>query len=223
MTAAAIYVRVSSEMQLDGHSLEAQERLCREYCQRHGLAITTVYREEAESASSNDRPELQRMLADARAHVFAAIVFYHTWRFSRSIEDSALMTRLERSGIRLMSVTDAIDSATPAGRLQRNITLAVGQHYLDQLRAETTRGKRERALQGYSNASHPPFGYVRVSDRQNAPGPEAAAARSTPSGSIGWTAWDVETPRRSSVTKPGAPACAWSSIRPGRMRTPPRA
>ncbi|CAB4146997.1 Ser_Recombinase domain containing protein [uncultured Caudovirales phage] len=177
MTAAAIYVRVSSEMQLDGHSLDAQERLCREYCQRHGLAITSVYREEAESASSTERPELQRMLTDARAHVFAAIVFYHTWRFSRSIEDSALMTRLERSGIRLMSVTDAIDSATPAGRLQRNITLAVGQHYLDQLRAETTRGKRERALQGYSNASHPPFGYVRVSDRQNAPGPEAGTVR----------------------------------------------
>lgn len=177
MTAAAIYVRVSSEMQLDGHSLDAQERLCREYCQRHGLAITSVYREEAESASSTERPELQRMLADARLGVFAAIVFYHTWRFSRSIEDSALMTRLERSGIRLMSVTDAIDSATPAGRLQRNITLAVGQHYLDQLRAETTRGKRERAMQGLSNANHPPFGYVRNADHRDEPGPEAGTVR----------------------------------------------
>lgn len=177
MTAAAIYVRVSSEMQLEGHSLDAQERLCREYCQRHGLAITSVYREEAESASSNDRPEFQRMLGDARAHVFAAIVFYHTWRFSRNIDDSALMTRLERSGIRLISVTDATDSATPAGRLQRNIALSVGQHYLDQLRAETTRGKRERALHGLSNASRPPFGYIRTADHHDVPGPEADTAR----------------------------------------------
>ena len=177
MTAAAIYIRVSSEMQLDGHSLDAQERLCREYCQRHGLAITSVYREEAESASSNDRPEFQRMLGDARAGVFAAIVFNHTWRFSRSIDDAALMARLERTGVQLISTTESIDTKTPGGRLQRNITLAIGQHYLDQLRAETTRGKRERALQGYSNASHPPFGYVRVSDRQNAPGPEADTVR----------------------------------------------
>ena len=117
------------------------------------------------------------MLADARARVLAAIVFYHTWRFSRSIDDSALMTRLERSGIRLMSVTDATDSATPAGRLQRNITLAVGQHYLDQLRVETTRGKYERALQWLSNASHPPYGYVRTVEHRDVPGPEADTVR----------------------------------------------
>ena len=180
MDNAAIYVRVSSEMQLDGHSLDAQERLCREFCQRHNLTAARIYREEAESASSTERPELQRMLADVRAGLYSTIVFYHTWRFSRNIEDSALMTRLERSGVRLMSVTDAIDSATPAGRLQRNITLAIGQHYLDQLRAETTRGKRERALHGLSNASRPPFGYSRIHDAgkvTDAPNADATIAR----------------------------------------------
>lgn len=170
----AVYVRVSSEMQLDGHSLDSQERICLDHCARHGLSVFRTYREEAESASSNDRPEFQRMLADVKAGLITAIVFYHTWRFTRNMDDAALMGRLERAGIRLISVTDAIDSATPSGKLQRNITLAVGQHYLDQLRVETTRGKQERALQqGRSNASKPPFGYVRDVEHQDVPSVEA--------------------------------------------------
>lgn len=177
ITTAAVYVRVSSEMQLDGHSLDAQERVCREYCARHDMAVAEVYREEAESASSTDRPELQRMLTDARAGAFAAIVFYHTWRFSRSIEDAGMMRTLERTGVRLISATEAIDANTPSGKLQRNITLAIGQHYLDQLRAETTRGKQQRALQtGRSNASRPPFGYTRIG-HDDVPNGDADTAR----------------------------------------------
>lgn len=176
---AAIYIRVSSEMQLEGHSLDAQERICREWCARNGLAVDEahVYREEAESASTNERPEFLRLMAAARAKAFVAIVFYHTWRFSRNIEDAGLMSRLERTGVRLCSATESIDSSTPAGRLQRHITLAIGQHYLDQLRAETTRGKQERARQGKSNASRPPYGYSRTATREDVPNQEADTAR----------------------------------------------
>jgi len=74
---AAIYIRVSSEMQLDGHSLEAQERICREWCERHGYSVVMIYRDEAKSASTNDRPEFQRMTRDAEAGKFGTIVFYH--------------------------------------------------------------------------------------------------------------------------------------------------
>lgn len=174
---AAIYIRVSSEMQLDGYSLEAQERLCREYCTKHQLKVTKVYREEAKSASHADtRPELQKMLADAKARQFGAIVFYHLWRLSRSMADFVLMNDLEKTGIRLLSTSEGNDTSTPGGKLQRNITLAIGQHYLDQLRVETTRGKRQKAMNGESNASSPPYGYMSVRDgvkNKFVPGPDA--------------------------------------------------
>lgn len=44
MTRAAIYVRVSSEMQLDGRSLDEQERICADYCARHGYEVAGLYR-----------------------------------------------------------------------------------------------------------------------------------------------------------------------------------
>lgn len=162
MSKAAIYVRVSSEMQLDGRSLDEQERICAGYCARHGYEVAGVYRDEAKSAATTDRPEFQRMLADARRGLFAAIVFYHTWRLSRSVEDAALMRRLEASGISLISVSEGINTHTASGKLQRNVTLAIGEYQLDQLREATQAGKRARVRDGLSNASRPPFGYRRV-------------------------------------------------------------
>jgi DNA invertase Pin-like site-specific DNA recombinase len=165
---AAVYVRVSSEMQLDGRSLDEQERTCRAFCERNGLEVVKLYRDEAKSASTTDRPEFQRMLADARTGAFAAIVFYHTWRFSRNTEDGALMRRLEAGGIRLVSVSEGIDSKTASGKLQRNVTLAIGEYQLDQLREATRGGKQARAREGLTNASKPPYGYRRVFEVKDA-------------------------------------------------------
>lgn len=161
MNTAAVYVRVSSEMQLDGRSLDEQERTCKAYCEKNGLEVVKLYRDEAKSASTNDRPDFQRMLTDARAGAFGAIVFYHTWRFSRNTEDGALMRRLEAGGIKLVSVSEGIDSKTASGKLQRNVTLAIGEYQLDQLREATRGGKQARYREGLSNASKPPYGYRR--------------------------------------------------------------
>ncbi len=161
MSNAAIYVRVSSSMQVDeGRSLESQEQLARKWCAENGHNIVRVYRDEAKSASTPNRPEFQRMMTDAAAKIFSVIVFYHTWRFSRSIETSAVMRDLESRGIQLHSLTDHSDTKTAAGKFQRNISLAVGEYQLEQLREATKSGKRERIRQGLTNG-RPPMGYRR--------------------------------------------------------------
>jgi hypothetical protein len=66
---AAVYVRVSSEEQVEGYSLAAQERVAEAFCASHGWE-PVVYREEGRSARTDDlakRPAFARMLADAEA------------------------------------------------------------------------------------------------------------------------------------------------------------
>jgi len=57
-----IYCRVSSAEQVQGTSLEMQERLCREYAEREGWEVLKVYVEEGESAKSVNRTEFQKAL-----------------------------------------------------------------------------------------------------------------------------------------------------------------
>jgi site-specific DNA recombinase len=57
---AAIYIRVSSEMQLGGYSLEAQLSACRKLAAERGWNVVAVYTEEGESAKTTQRPSFGR-------------------------------------------------------------------------------------------------------------------------------------------------------------------
>ena len=60
---AVIYCRVSSRDQVEGTSLESQERSCREYATKHNLTISRVFIEEGESAKFADRTQLLELLS----------------------------------------------------------------------------------------------------------------------------------------------------------------
>jgi len=159
---AAIYVRVSSEMQLDGHSLDAQERICIEWCQDNGYEVYKIYRDEAKSATTTNRPKFQEMLADIAAGRVKVIVVYHTWRLSRSADDIAMIRELEGRGVQIVSASEGgVTGQGASGRFMRNMTLVMGQYQIDQLREATKTGKLERARNGRSNSTYPPFGYTR--------------------------------------------------------------
>jgi len=70
---AAAYVRVSSEEQTDGWSLEGQEKQIRDYAERNGYEVVQVYRDET-TGSKDKRPGFERMMLDAHAGLFNAII-----------------------------------------------------------------------------------------------------------------------------------------------------
>ena len=63
---AVIYCRVSSHEQLKNLSLETQTQACVEFCRVTGLEVAEIFVERGESARSQDRTELQRMLSFCR-------------------------------------------------------------------------------------------------------------------------------------------------------------
>src|SRR3954465_14229348 len=76
---AAVYERVSSEEQVEGYSLDAQDRAGKLYCDAHDWQLVNVYRDEGRSARTDDlakRPDFQQMLADAEAGLLDVVVVH---------------------------------------------------------------------------------------------------------------------------------------------------
>lgn len=133
MSSAAAYVRVSKTDQVEGFSLETQERIVREYCARQGWGEPTIYREEGRSAfteRAERRPQFMRLLEDAELRRFSHVVVYQFDRWSRWA--SVALTahdRLKRARVRLVSVTEPFDPDTAFGKLQYTQMSGQAEYY----------------------------------------------------------------------------------------------
>src|SRR5262245_41427496 len=172
---AAIYERVSSEEQVEGYSLEAQDRAGRLYCEAHSWEIIDVYRDEGKSARTDDlarRPAFQRLLADAEAGRFDAIVVHKLDRFSRNLRVTLeTLERLQSWGVGFVSISEQMDFTTPIGKVVLATLAAFAQYYSDNLSLETKKGKAERKAQGLYNGLLP-FGVKKNSTGTPVPDPE---------------------------------------------------
>ncbi|MDE2843245.1 MAG: recombinase family protein [Chloroflexota bacterium] len=152
---AAIYARVSDKSQdtEDKTSISEQISDMEAHCERRGLTITARYQEVGRGWSKN-RPEFQRMLADARKGRFDTIVCWKSDRLSRGMYPAAaLMEVIEAYQIELEAVMDAIDMKT------FGLMAAIGKIELDNFRERVTMGKRGSAKQGRIPVNNVPFGY----------------------------------------------------------------
>ena len=150
---AAGYFRVSSEEQVEGYSISAQERAYRLFVEAHGYTSVGEYSDEGRSARTDNikkRPQFARMLQDAQAGLFDVIVVHKMDRFSRSLRVAVqVFELLGKCNIGLVSVSEPnLDYSTPQGKLFMHMLWALAQFYSDNLSQETKKGKNERKLQG---------------------------------------------------------------------------
>ena len=92
---AVAYIRVSDSSQVEGHSLDAQERLFQELCKSRGWEPGKIYREEGKSAhvdSINKRPVFRQLLDDAGDNHFEVVVVHTLDRWSRNLKVSSPTT-----------------------------------------------------------------------------------------------------------------------------------
>jgi site-specific DNA recombinase len=108
---AIVYIRVSSERQVENASLETQEKACLDYCARQGWKVLRIFREEGESAKTVNRTQLQESLRFCRENKTrpAYFVVYSVDRFARSGEDHDNLRRLLNNwDIQLRAATQAL-------------------------------------------------------------------------------------------------------------------
>lgn len=174
-TPVVIYIRVSSEEQTLGYSLSAQEHACRQFAQTRGWNVIEVYEESGISAKDEERAAFQRMMRDAQSQRFKVVLIHKLDRFSRNIDNTLKSFRyLDEQDVTLASVTEDFDYSTPMGRMFFRMMAVFAQWYLENLSAETIKGKKERARKGQYNG-HLPFGY-RLQNGVGTPVPAESAA-----------------------------------------------
>jgi site-specific DNA recombinase len=178
---AVIYIRVSTDEQVSGTSLDSQEKACREYAQRQGFVVTRddVFREEGVSAKIIDRPELVRMIKHC-AENKGAITHCIVWKVDRLARKSEyhhfIKAQLAKNGVRLVPATEPIGD-DPIGNLMDGVLAAFAQFDNDIRTVRTTGGMKARTLQGGWPHSAPygykstrtPTGVITVTPNEDAP------------------------------------------------------
>jgi DNA invertase Pin-like site-specific DNA recombinase len=126
MMRAALYMRVSTKGH--GQTTDTQALALREYTQCRGFQIADEYRDEGISGSKDSRPSLDRLMKDARSRKFDVVIVARFDRFARSV--SHLLRALEEFshlGVDFVSVSEAIDTSTPMGRMVFTVLSAVAE------------------------------------------------------------------------------------------------
>jgi site-specific DNA recombinase len=130
----AIYTRVSTDSGLDQdfNSLDAQYDAAQAYIRSQAHAgwtlVRTRYDDGGFSGGSTDRPALQQLLNDIRAHRINVIVVYKVDRLTRSLADFAKLVELfDAHGVSFVSVTQQFNTTTSMGRLTLNVLLSFAQ------------------------------------------------------------------------------------------------
>lgn len=163
MENAYIYTRVSTLIQVDGFSLDAQEEEIKEFARQRGINIVGEYSDEGKSGkNAEQRPAFNQMMDDIRSkkdNVRYVLVFKLS-RFARNTSDTAkYLQELASYGVGLLGVKDGIDTSTVTGKMIANIMGAVAEVELENIHEQTLAGRQQKARSGLWNGAQPPFGY----------------------------------------------------------------
>lgn len=157
------YTRVSTAMQVDGYSLEAQEDEIMKEVKRHDMVLVGKYSDEGKSGKNiSGRPDFQRMMDDiiARKDDVSFVIVYKLSRFGRNTADILNSLRMMNFyGVHLICAADNIDSSMDSGKLMISILGAVAEIERENILIQTMAGRKEKARQGLFNGGVTPYGY----------------------------------------------------------------
>lgn len=145
----ALYVRVSSEAQVDGYSLEAQEAVLRNDAKQRGKLVYKVYRDAGISGVREDRVGLNELLRDAREGKFGEVLVWTVSRISRKLFYLLqVIEELKVHGIAFRSISEQFDIDTSSGQLALITMGAVAQMQRESWIESSRIGMEKRAKSG---------------------------------------------------------------------------
>lgn len=168
---AIAYVRVSSDEQVKGYSLEHQEAVIRKWCEMKGIEIAAVFRESYSAKNFTDRPEYKELLKYAKK--FKKLIDYMLvlkWdRFSRNAPDAYQELKTFRKlGIEVQAIEQPLDFNVPENKIMLSIYLSTPEVENDRRSMNTRnglrRGRRNGRWMGVA-----PRGYKNARDERNKP------------------------------------------------------
>ena len=158
-----IYTRVSTSMQVDGYSLDAQKEKLRRYAEYQEYEVVNEYSDEGKSGKSVEgRIEFQRMIDDicSQKDNIDYVLVFKLSRFGRNAADvlNSLQT-MQDYGVNLICVEDGIDSSKDSGKLMISVLSAVAEIERENILVQTMEGRKQKAREGKWNGGFAPYGY----------------------------------------------------------------
>lgn len=157
-----LYPRVSTEMQVDGYSLEGQKNSLKRFADREEMEIVGIYEDAGKSGKSIEgRPAFKKMLSDIKNGLeIDYILVYKLSRFGRNAADILNSLEFVQSyGINLICIEEGIDSSQTSGKLLISVLSAVAEIERENIIEQTMNGRKEKARQGGWNGGFAPYGY----------------------------------------------------------------
>ena len=157
-----LYPRVSTEMQVEGYSLEGQKHGLKRFAEREEMQIVGIYEDAGKSGKSIEgRPAFKKMLSDIENGLaIDYVLVYKLSRFERNAADILNSLEFIQSyGINLICIEEGIDSSQTSGKLLISVLSAVAEIERENILEQTMNGRREKARQGGWNGGFAPYGY----------------------------------------------------------------
>ncbi|MEB7460192.1 cassette chromosome recombinase CcrB [Staphylococcus borealis] len=160
------YIRVSTEKQVMGYSIEGQITQIEQYCQFNGYELVDIYADRGISGKSMNRPELQRMLNDAKNGKLDCVMVYKTNRLARNTSDLlTIVEELHRQNVEFFSLSERIEVKNLTGKLMLQILASFSEFERNTILENIYNGQRQRALEGYYQGNLP-LGYNNIPDNK---------------------------------------------------------
>ena len=162
-TKVYIYTRVSTAMQIDGYSLDAQKARMKAYADFNDYQIVGEYEDAGKSGKSIEgRASFCRMMEDIKSGKdgVSYVLVFKLSRFGRNAADVlSTLQVMQDFGVNLICVEDGIDSSKDAGKLMISVLSAVAEIERENIRVQTMEGRIQKAREGRWNGGFAPYGY----------------------------------------------------------------
>jgi len=169
MEKAAFYVRLSKEDENkvnrydNSESIQNQINLLSDYASRNEIEIEGIYIDDDYSGLYEDRPEFERLIANAKAGKFTIVLCKTQSRFTRNVQHSEkyLEELFPSLGIRFIGVVDGVDTNEYANKKTRQINGLVNDWYVEDLSNNIKAVFNRKMKEGQNLAAFPTFGYIK--------------------------------------------------------------
>jgi site-specific DNA recombinase len=166
----AFYMRVSTSEQLEGFSLEMQEKALKEHVVRNGYKgwqtkPEWIFHEQGSGADVN-RNQLERLMEMAKKKEFDLVLVWKIDRISRSLTDLlGIFETLNKYGVGFASLKEDIDFTGAIGRLIFQIFGALAEFERETIKMRTEEGKKMSAHAGNYIGGSIPYAYRKVPNK----------------------------------------------------------